>query len=145
MVLLVHDVGDPCVCLMKLLWETGWRRSAEGAAAVGLLVWILSRQIVYPGWILHSMMVESLASPAIGHDMGMWWCFNGFLGTLFLFHCWWTWLFAKVIFAKVTQGKIKKGSQKLDDTEPSSDEDEPEVTEAEDGGDGGQDGKVKVN
>jgi len=142
LVLLLHDIGDPCVCMMKVLWETGWRKSAENLSVVGIIVWILSRQILFLFWILNTTVFESLEYMHV--FAGFYWVNNICLGTLFLFHCWWTWLFIKVVSLRFTQGYVPRNSHKMDDTDASSDEDAPEVKEVGDG-DRGHDGKVKVN
>merc|ERR1711874_784103 len=94
LVLIVHDCGDPLLELAKLLRYAKYCRASEAVLVVFTPIWVISRCVIYPGWILKSTIFDAIKLSAA---FPAYYFFNGLLCLLQCLHVMWTYLLFKAI------------------------------------------------
>ncbi|XP_051016300.1 ceramide synthase 5 [Acomys russatus] len=124
LVLCLHDLADFLLEAAKLANYAKHQRLCDTLFVIFGAVFMVTRLVVYPLWILNTTLFESWE--IIG-PYSSWWLFNGFLLVLQLLHIIWSYLIARVAFKALIQGKVSKDDRS--DVESSSeDEDETPPT-----------------
>ncbi|KAK7474762.1 hypothetical protein BaRGS_00033994 [Batillaria attramentaria] len=133
LVLVVHDIADPWLAIAKMAQYSNHQTICEAFFGVFIVVWILSRCVVYPIWVLNTSAVEI-------HDyvttFPAYWFFNGLLFVLQILHIMWTYLILRIAFQKIQRGSIEKDERSESECEmddPFTDEDEettPSINQA---------------
>jgi len=120
LVLIVHDVGDPLLELAKLLRYANYSKLSEAVLVVFTPIWVISRCVVFPGWILKSTIVDALRYSEV---FPAYFIFNGLLFILQCLHIMWTYLLFKAIHRAVTNKSETVDDVRSDTEEESSDHD----------------------
>jgi len=120
LVMIVHDCGDPLLELAKLLRYAKNTRASEAVLVVFTPVWVISRCVVFPGWILKSTIYDGLR---YGEVFPAYYIFNGLLCTLQCLHVMWTYLLFKAIYRAMSTK-----SDSIDDIRSDSEEESEEST-----------------
>lgn len=94
LVLIVHDCGDPLLELAKLLRYAKYCRASEAVLVVFTPIWVISRCVIYPGWILKSTIFDAIKLSAA---FPAYYFFNFLLCLLQCLHVMWTYLLFKAI------------------------------------------------
>ena len=121
LVILVHDIADPWINLVKMAKYVKWDRTAEVLFTIFMIIWIVSRLFVYPLWVLNASAIEIydyvISWPA-------YWIFNGLLVFLQILHIWWTYLLLSIAFQQLTTRDVEKDSRSESDPEISDSSEE---------------------
>ncbi|CAG2186225.1 CERS5_6 [Mytilus edulis] len=89
-----------------------------------LLVWIASRLIIFPFFVIYSASVESRIIQGVA-ESNTYMFFNGLLYILQVLHIIWSYMIFRIAYRKVTRGKIE-------DVRSDSEDDKDELSEGED-------------
>lgn len=104
LIVMLHDVNDIFLELAKLARYTGRDLLPNALFVVFLLSWIASRLMVFPFWVIRSVLVDAKAV-ALKYNVNLhphYEIFSGFLLFLLGLHIYWTWLIIKVLSNVVT-------------------------------------------
>lgn len=96
LVMIVHDCSDPLLEMAKLLRYANYNRASESVLVVFTPAWVISRCVVFPGWILQSTIFDALKYSTY-QVFPAYYIFNGLLCTLQCLHVMWTYLLFKAI------------------------------------------------
>ncbi|CAG5119113.1 unnamed protein product [Candidula unifasciata] len=114
LILVLHDAADPWLNITKMFKYAKYQTMCEISFVILLFVWIISRLVVFPIWILNTTAVEI-------HDyvttFPAYWFFNGLLLVLQLLHIMWTYLILNIAFQKFQTGAIEKDVRSESDDE----------------------------
>jgi len=103
-VLLVHDVSDPLLQIGKLFFYSGKQTVADIIFALFAVVFILSRIVIYPYYLLYTTYFESkqfLEYVPFHRE------FNGFLFLLFILHLIWSATIIKMVYLAIRRGGVQ--------------------------------------
>lgn len=122
LIMLVHDASDYFMESAKMFNYAGWRKTCNLIFTVFAAVFIITRLVILPFWIIHTTMVYplSLYSTFIGYYF-----FNGLMCTLQLLHIFWAALIVRMVI-KFLPGNDIVEDERSDREETESDEDEGE-------------------
>lgn len=120
LVMIVHDCSDPLLELAKLLRYANHNKVSEAVLVVFTPIWVISRCVVFPGWILQSTIFDALRYSDHRQVFPAYYIFNGLLIILQCLHIFWTYLLFKAIHRSLT----KSGS--VDDVRSDSEESDSE-------------------
>ncbi|XP_061077891.1 ceramide synthase 2-like [Conger conger] len=123
MVMLVHDISDVLLESGKLFNYAKWERTCDVIFVVFALVFMVTRLIIYPFWLIHCAWVYPLLDfpPFFGYYF-----FNLMMMVLQLLHLFWAYLILRMV-KKFIFGNMK-GDDRSDHEE---EEDEMSVEEEE--------------
>lgn len=123
LVMAVHDISDIFLELAKCLNYMKKQVIAEKIFTIFAIIFIVSRLIIYPFWVIHTSAVKSLeVSPT---DFK--WCFfNALLTVLLCLHIFWASIIFNMAKEMITIGTVKKDHRS--DTEDEDTEEENIVT-----------------
>ncbi|MEE6472213.1 hypothetical protein FKM82_009536 [Ascaphus truei] len=119
LVLCLHDASDFLLEAAKLTNYAKYQRLCDSFFIFFGLVFVTTRLVIYPLWILNTTLFESweLIGP-----YPSWWLFNGLLLILQVLHTVWSYLIIRVAYKFVIRGKVLKDDRS--DVESSSDEED---------------------
>ncbi|XP_008276023.1 ceramide synthase 5-like [Stegastes partitus] len=117
LVLCVHDASDIFLEAAKLANYAKYQRLCDGLFVVFSISFFLTRLVIFPFWIVHSVLFESWE---IVGPYRAWWLFNGLLLVLQTLHIIWFYLIARIAIKAIFKGKVSKDDRS--DIESSSDE-----------------------
>ncbi|XP_072223910.1 ceramide synthase 5-like [Leuresthes tenuis] len=118
LVMCAHDASDIFLEAAKLANYAKYQRLCDGLFVVFSISFFLTRLVIFPFWIIYSVMFESWE--IIG-PYRAWWLLNGFLLVLQTLHIIWFYLIARIAIKAIFKGKVAKDERS--DVESSSDED----------------------
>jgi hypothetical protein len=94
---LIHDIADITTGIVKALAETRFGNAAAVSFVIHMMLWFYTRLLLLP-WSIYKIWVSDVD---LGHAIVMpTFCY--LLGCMFLLHCYWFMLFAKLL-KKYTQ------------------------------------------
>lgn len=117
LVMCVHDVSDIFLEAAKLANYAKYQRLCDGLFVVFSMSFFISRLVIFPFWIIHSVLFESWE---IAGPYQSWWLFNGLLVVLQFLHIIWFYLIMGIAIKAIFKGKVAKDDRS--DIETSSDE-----------------------
>ncbi|XP_032801817.1 ceramide synthase 6-like [Petromyzon marinus] len=123
LVLCLHDAADFLLETAKMANYAKFQKLCDTMFALFGLVFISTRLVLYPLWILNSTMFESWE---IVGPYPSWWVFNPLLLLLQVLHAIWSYLIFCIAFKAFAKGKVSKDERS--DVESSS---EDEISEQE--------------
>jgi len=103
-VLLVHDISDPLLQIGKLFFYCGKQAVADIIFALFAVVFVLSRIVIYPYYLLYTTYFESkhfLEYVPFHRE------FNGFLFLLFILHLIWSATIIKMVYLAIRRGGVQ--------------------------------------
>ncbi|KAJ8249467.1 hypothetical protein GJAV_G00235280 [Gymnothorax javanicus] len=117
MVMLVHDASDVLLESAKLFNYAKWEKTCNAIFVVFALVFIVTRLIIYPFWLIHCALVYPLLdfAPFFGYYF-----FNLMLMVLQLLHLFWAYLILRMV-KKFVCGKLE-GDDRSDHEEEEEEE-----------------------
>lgn len=118
LVLVVHDAVDYWMAAAKMAKYCKRQMLCEFFFVVFVIVWIITRLIIYPFWVVYSSSVE--VYQIVGHFYSAYF-FNILLVVLQILHILWSYMIFKIIMQKFTEGELKKDSRS--ESESSTDDD----------------------
>jgi ceramide synthetase len=121
LVMILHDCADPLLELAKLFRYAGYRKTCDAVFVLFSLVWVMTRCLLYPTWILYSTLYDAAGFIEF---FAAYYIFNSLLVTLQLLHILWTYFLFKAIHKALTKGGV---DDQRSDSEPSEDENENEL------------------
>lgn len=132
LVLLLHDASDVILELAKSLnYGTGWRTTCDCLFIIFAVIFILTRLVIFPFWIIHTTLLLSMEvfSPFSGYYF-----FNTLLLVLQGLHVFWAALILRMAHKLLLQGKLDKDARSDEEStaeeEEERDEEEGSSTEA---------------
>ncbi|OWF56268.1 ceramide synthase 5-like [Mizuhopecten yessoensis] len=130
LVLILHDSNDFMMAPSKMANYAKKQVLAEYFFVVFFVVWLVSKLIIYPFWLVWSATFESLQYIDRNSLTIAYWSLNSLLWVLQILHIIWTILLSRIILSKFsTDQKMKDVSE---DTEDSSDEEEDDISKETD-------------
>ncbi|XP_048878788.1 ceramide synthase 5 [Brienomyrus brachyistius] len=117
LVMCVHDASDFLLESAKLANYAKYQRLCDSLFVLFGMVFVTTRLVIYPFWILNTTLFESWA---IVGPYPSWWLFNGLLLVLQVLHIIWSYLIARIAFKAMLRGKVSKDDRS--DIESSSEE-----------------------
>ncbi|XP_017275277.1 ceramide synthase 2a [Kryptolebias marmoratus] len=124
LIMLVHDASDHLMELAKMFNYAGWKRTCNFIFSTFAAVFIITRLVIFPFWIIHATFVYPLT--IIRPFFGL--CFfNGLLFVLLALHVFWTVLILRIAV------KFLPGNGIVEDERSDKEETETEEEEEEDG------------
>ncbi|XP_051282612.1 ceramide synthase 5 [Dicentrarchus labrax] len=117
LVMCVHDASDIFLEAAKLANYAKFQRLCDGLFVVFSISFFLTRLVIYPFWVVHSVLFESWE---IVGPYRAWWLLNGLLLVLQALHIIWFYLIARIAIKAIFKGKVSKDDRS--DIESSSDE-----------------------
>uniref|UniRef100_W5MDL4 Ceramide synthase 5 n=1 Tax=Lepisosteus oculatus TaxID=7918 RepID=W5MDL4_LEPOC len=117
LVMCVHDSSDFLLEAAKLANYAKYQRLCDSLFALFGAVFMGTRLIIYPLWVLNTTMFESWE--IIG-PYPSWWLFNILLLVLQVLHVIWSYLIMRIAFKAMVRGKVSKDDRS--DIESSSEE-----------------------
>uniref|UniRef100_F6S925 TLC domain-containing protein n=1 Tax=Ciona intestinalis TaxID=7719 RepID=F6S925_CIOIN len=120
MVMVIHDISDIFLEISKTLFYAGKQKIADVGFVVFSVVFIITRILIYPYYILHTTLVKVywVLEPFPGYYL-----FNALLVILQLLHVFWAVIIVKMAIRMIRVGTVEKDARS--DVEE-SDEDEQE-------------------
>ncbi|KAF9413888.1 hypothetical protein HW555_008038 [Spodoptera exigua] len=104
LVLLVHDCADIFLDAAKAAKYANYQRLCDSIFAVFTVLWIISRLVVYPFYIIWS---TSIRAPMLLPMFPAYYIFNSLLCLLLGLHMVWTWLILQVAYKAISAGQSK--------------------------------------
>ncbi|XP_040910216.1 ceramide synthase 5-like isoform X2 [Toxotes jaculatrix] len=117
LVMCVHDASDIFLEAAKLANYAKYQRLCDGLFVVFSISFFLTRLVIYPFWIVYSVLFESWE---IVGPYQAWWLLNGLLLVLQTLHIIWFYLITRIAIKAIFKGKVSKDDRS--DIESSSDE-----------------------
>uniref|UniRef100_A0A667Y0S6 Ceramide synthase 5 n=1 Tax=Myripristis murdjan TaxID=586833 RepID=A0A667Y0S6_9TELE len=118
LVMCVHDASDIFLEAAKMANYAKYQRLCDGLFVVFSIIFFLTRLVIYPFWIVYSVLFESWE---IVGPYQSWWLLNGLLLVLQALHVIWFYLITRIAVKAIFRGKVSKDERS--DVESSSDED----------------------
>ncbi|KAE8627093.1 hypothetical protein XENTR_v10006873 [Xenopus tropicalis] len=106
LVMCLHDASDFLLEAAKLTNYAKFQRLCDSFFMFFALVFVTTRLIIFPLWILNTTMFESweLIGP-----YPSWWLFNGLLLVLQILHIIWSYLILHIAYKALIRGKVGTG------------------------------------
>ncbi|KAM9321472.1 ceramide synthase 5 isoform 1-T1 [Gastrophryne carolinensis] len=122
LVLVLHDASDFLLEAAKMANYAKYQRLCNTFFMMFGLMFVITRLVIYPTWILNTTMFESweLIGP-----YPSWWLFNGLLLILQVLHVIWSYLIMRIAYRSLNRGKVLKDERS--DIESSSEEEDTSV------------------
>ncbi|XP_061591909.1 ceramide synthase 5-like [Cololabis saira] len=117
LVMCVHDASDIFLEAAKLANYAKYQRLCDSLFVVFSLIFFLTRLIIFPFWIVSSVLFESWE---IVGPYQAWWLLNGLLLVLQTLHIIWFYLITRIAIKAIFKGKVSKDDRS--DLETSSEE-----------------------
>uniref|UniRef100_A0A672G5I9 Ceramide synthase 2-like n=1 Tax=Salarias fasciatus TaxID=181472 RepID=A0A672G5I9_SALFA len=121
LIMLVHDAADYLMESAKMFNYAGWRRTCNFIFTMFAAVFIITRLIILPFWIIHTTWVYPLTiyRPFIGFYF-----FNGLLLVLQVLHIFWAVLILRMVVKFLPGNDIVEDERSDKEETESEDEDE---------------------
>lgn len=125
LIMLVHDASDYLMESAKMFNYAGWRRTCNCIFTVFAAVFIITRLVILPFWIIHTTWVYPLTlyPPFPGFYF-----FNGLLSVLQVLHVFWAALIIRMVI------KFLPGNDIVEDERSDKEETDSEEEDDESGG-----------
>ncbi|XP_072304143.1 ceramide synthase 2-like [Eucyclogobius newberryi] len=122
LIMLVHDASDYLMESAKMFNYAGWKKTCNIIFTVFAAVFIITRLVILPFWIIHTTWVYPLTlyAPFFGFYF-----FNGLLLVLLALHIFWAALIIRLVFKFLPSNNIVEDERS--DKEESDTEDEDNV------------------
>lgn len=119
-IMLVHDASDYIMECAKMFNYAGWRRTCDGLFVVFALVFIITRLVIFPVWVMYTTLYYSMESfqPFLGYYL-----FNFLLVVLQVLHIFWAYLILRMAVKFVFAGKVEKDERSDVDESDGTEED----------------------
>ncbi|XP_060598839.1 ceramide synthase 2-like isoform X2 [Ruditapes philippinarum] len=140
LVLVVHDAADTWLALAKMSIYAKNKAATDIFFGIFLLVWVLSRLIIYPFFVLYCTLVEPFTIKLIDSTFGAHQFFNFFLCVLLVLHFIWTYLIFRIVYRKMVKGNVEDVRSDSEDSGEESDTEDIEDEKEWNGND-----NIKVN
>ncbi|XP_053390467.1 uncharacterized protein LOC128553351 [Mercenaria mercenaria] len=121
LMLVVHDAADNWLALAKMSIYAKNKTATDIFFGIFLLVWVLSRLIVYPFVVLYCTTVESFTIGLIDSTFCAHQFFNFFLYVLLVLHCIWTYMIFRIVYRKMVKGNVEDVRSDSEDSGEESD------------------------
>ncbi|GAA6227262.1 ceramide synthase 2-like [Lates japonicus] len=121
LIMLVHDASDYLMESAKMFNYAGWRKTCNFIFTVFAAVFIITRLVILPFWIIHTTWVYPLTlyPPFIGFYF-----FNGLLCVLQILHIFWAALILRMVVKFLPGNDIVEDERSDKEETESEDEDE---------------------
>eukprot|EP00092_Neocalanus_flemingeri_P104255 GFUD01133514.1.p1 GENE.GFUD01133514.1~~GFUD01133514.1.p1 ORF type:complete len:114 (+),score=14.60 GFUD01133514.1:47-388(+) len=106
--------------MAKMLRYLNYKKSCDVFFFLFTLVWVVTRCVIFPAWILHSTLYDATM---IIDMFPAYFIFNGLLVILQFLHIIWTYFLFKAVHKAVTKGTVDDNRSE-NELEPSEDENE---------------------
>lgn len=119
-IMLVHDASDYIMECAKMFNYAGWRRTCDGLFVVFALVFIITRLVIFPVWVMYTTLYSSMEifQPFLGYYL-----FNFLLVVLQVLHIFWAYLILRMAVKFVFAGKVEKDERSDVDESDGTEED----------------------
>lgn len=119
-IMLVHDASDYIMECAKMFNYAGWRRTCDGLFVVFALVFIITRLVIFPVWVMYTTLYYSMEifQPFLGYYL-----FNFLLVVLQVLHIFWAYLILRMAVKFVFAGKVEKDERSDVDESDGTEED----------------------
>uniref|UniRef100_A0A669BWM5 Ceramide synthase 2 n=1 Tax=Oreochromis niloticus TaxID=8128 RepID=A0A669BWM5_ORENI len=127
LIMLVHDSSDYLLESAKMFNYAGWRNACNYIFIVFAAVFIVTRLVIFPFWIIYCTWVYpvTIYKPFFGYYF-----FNGLLMTLQCLHIFWAVLIIRIAIRFLTNNeKVDDERSDKDETDESEEEEEEEAGE----------------
>lgn len=123
LIMLVHDASDYLMESAKMFNYAGWRRTCNVIFTLFAAVFIVTRLVILPFWIIHTTWVYPLTlyQPFFGFYF-----FNGLLMVLLLLHVFWAVLIVRMVVKFLPANEIVEDERSDKEETESEDEDHEE-------------------
>ncbi|XP_030021916.1 ceramide synthase 6 isoform X2 [Manduca sexta] len=126
LVLLLHDCADIFLEAAKATKYANYQKLCDFLFAVFTILWILTRNLIYPFYIIWS---TSVRAPMLLPMFPAYYIFNSLLCLLLALHMVWTWLIGQVAYKAISvgqmEGDIRSSSSELSDSSHQSNHSTP--------------------
>ncbi|XP_028650936.1 ceramide synthase 2-like [Erpetoichthys calabaricus] len=132
LIMLVHDSADYLLESAKMFNYAGWKNTCNAIFIVFAAVFIITRLVIFPFWILHCTWVypTELYPPFFGYYF-----FNGLLAVLQLLHIFWACLILRMAWKFITGNYVEDERSDREETDNSEEgEEEKEAKEVQKNG-----------
>lgn len=122
LIMLVHDASDYLLESAKMFNYAGWRKTCNYIFILFAAVFIITRLVIFPFWIIHCTWVYpvTIYPPFFGYYF-----FNGLLFVLQCLHIFWAVLILRMAFKFLPGNKIVEDERSdRDETDESEEEEE---------------------
>uniref|UniRef100_A0A7N8XFM8 Ceramide synthase 2a n=1 Tax=Mastacembelus armatus TaxID=205130 RepID=A0A7N8XFM8_9TELE len=121
LIMLVHDAADYLMESAKMFNYAGWRRTCNFIFTVFAAVFIVTRLVILPFWIIHTTWVYPLTlyRPFLGYYF-----FNGLMFVLQLLHIFWAGLIVRMVIKFLPGNDIVEDERSDKEETESEDEDD---------------------
>jgi hypothetical protein len=105
---LIHDISDIPVSAVKALAETRFSSATAVTFVSHMTIWFYTRMLILP-WCIYLVWTAPV-------DFGTWYVMPTFcylLGCMFILHCYWFWLFTKMLNKYMKSGSTEDTQSKL--------------------------------
>ncbi|MBN3277496.1 CERS2 synthase, partial [Polyodon spathula] len=123
LIMLVHDASDYFLESAKIFNYAGWKKTCNAIFIVFAAVFIITRLVIFPFWILHCTVVYPLS---IYPPFFVYYFFNGLLMVLQLLHLFWAALILRMAHKFVTGKFVDDERSDKEETDNSEEEEEEE-------------------
>ncbi|XP_070253023.1 ceramide synthase 2 isoform X2 [Myotis yumanensis] len=121
LIMALHDSSDYLLESAKMFNYAGWKNTCNNIFIVFAIVFIITRLVILPFWILHCTVVYPLELyPAF---FGYYF-FNSMMGVLQMLHIFWAYLILRMAHKFIT-GKVEDERSDREETESSEGEEAP--------------------
>uniref|UniRef100_A0A8C5M165 Ceramide synthase 3 n=1 Tax=Leptobrachium leishanense TaxID=445787 RepID=A0A8C5M165_9ANUR len=122
--LLVHDVSDILLEAAKMCSYADWKKSCNALFILFAVVFVISRLIIFPFWILYATLVYPLYYCP---RFFLYYFFNMIMFVLQFLHIYWTYLIFKMV-KKVISGNMSGDDRSDKEEEDSEGNEEPRLS-----------------
>jgi len=105
LVLVIHDCADIFLEGAKMTRYLKWQRTCDTLFGLFALLWIVTRLIIYPFWILRSTCIDAKKIVAM---FPAYYIFNTLLVLLLGLHIIWTYFILKVLYKAILSGNVSQ-------------------------------------
>ncbi|CAL1605623.1 unnamed protein product [Knipowitschia caucasica] len=119
LVMCVHDASDIFLEAAKLANYAKYQRLCDILFVLFTLVFFITRLIIFPFWVIHSVLIESWE---IVGPYQAWWLLNSLLLVLQVLHIYWFYLITRIAVKSIFKGRVSKDDRS--DIESSSEDEE---------------------
>ncbi|XP_015279981.1 PREDICTED: ceramide synthase 2 [Gekko japonicus] len=124
LVMALHDASDYLLESAKMFNYAGWKNTCNYLFIVFSVVFIISRLIIFPFWILHCTVIYPLYMypPFFGYYF-----FNSMMITLQCLHIFWAYYILRMAHKFITGNVVKDERSDHDETDSTEEEEEEKV------------------
>ncbi|XP_046564322.1 ceramide synthase 5-like [Haliotis rubra] len=119
LILVLHDAVDSLLETAKMAKYLKWQKTTDIVFALFLLVWIITRMILFPYKLIYTAMFQS--TTIVGF-CAIYFLYNGLLIVLQVLHIFWFVIISKMAYNALKRGNIEKDGRSSSDEEISDDD-----------------------